>query len=137
MGKKKKRKSKKKQFWGLPKDDRIEKAKSWIEAYDDENIVKAYAKFFGLNLKNAMKDLEIIGVQISSQEKEHIKRIIKERKLQNERKKEKRNRKALEIYEFEDSDDTFVFIAGYTESGVPFGITYEEMNEIQEPFLKN
>ncbi|WEG11163.1 UPF0175 family protein [Pullulanibacillus sp. KACC 23026] len=31
-----------------------------------------------------------------------------------------------------DSDDTFSFIAGYTDSGVPFGITHEEWEEMEE-----
>ena len=130
MDKKKKRKSKKKQFWGLPKDVRFEKAKSWVETFDGENIVQAYAKLFGVNLKNTMKELEIIGVHISNHEKEHIKRILKDRKLQKERKKEKRKRKTLQMNNFEYSDDTFAFIAGHTEGGAPFGITYEEMEEI-------
>lgn len=28
-------------------------------------------------------------------------------------------------------DDTFYFIVGYTSNGVPFGITHEEMKEIE------
>lgn len=30
-----------------------------------------------------------------------------------------------------DSDDNFAFIAGYTEGGVPFGITYEEWEQYE------
>lgn len=135
MGKKKKRNSKKKQFWGLPKDVRIEKAKSWIETYEGESIVKAYSKMFGLNLKNAMKDLGSIGVQISRQEREQIKKILIERKQQKENKKAKR-KKALELDEYEVFDDTFAFIAGYTAGGAPYGITFEEMNENQD-YLTN
>lgn len=56
MAKKKNRRSKKKQFWGLPKVVRMEQAKSWLETYDGEHIIKAYSKLFGLNLKNALKD---------------------------------------------------------------------------------
>jgi hypothetical protein len=130
MAKKKKKKSKKKQFWGLPKEVRMEQAKSWLETYDGEHIIKAYSKLFGLNLKNAFKELELVGAQISSQEREYTKGLIKKRKQQSERKREKRrNAKELELYE--DYDDTFAFIAGYTEGGAPFGITYEEMENIE------
>ena len=128
MGKNKKRKSKNKQFWGLPKEVRMEQAKSWLETYDGEHIIKAYSKFFGLNLKNALKEVDLVGAEISSQEREYTKELIKKRKQEKEQKKEKR-RVAKEQYEFEDYDDTFAFIAGYTEGGVPFGITYEEMEE--------
>lgn len=128
----KKRKSKKKQFWGLPKEVRMEQAKSWLETYDGDHIIKAYSKVFGLNLINALKELNLVGAQISNQEREYTKELIKKRKQEKERKKEKR-RNAKELYEYEDYDDTFAFIAGYTEGGAPFGITYEEMEEIAVP----
>lgn len=132
MAKKKKRKSKKKQFWGLPKEVRMEQAKSWLESYDGDHVIKAYSKLFGLNLKNALKELELVGAKISNQEREYTKELIKKRKKENDRKREKRrNAKELVLYEFEDYDDTFAFIAGYTEGGAPFGITYEEMEDIE------
>ncbi|MEH7245399.1 hypothetical protein V7114_01280 [Neobacillus niacini] len=55
----KKKKSKKKQLWGLPKEVRMEQAKSWLETYDGEHIIKAYSKLVGLNLKNAFNELEL------------------------------------------------------------------------------
>ncbi|MDM5329212.1 hypothetical protein [Neobacillus sp. CF12] len=71
-----------------------------------------------------------MGANISSQEREYTKELIKKKKQEKERKREKRrNTKELELYE--DYDDTFAFIAGYTEGGVPFGITYEEMEDIE------
>ena len=30
-----------------------------------------------------------------------------------------------------ESDETFAFIAGYTSGGVPYGVTWEEMEEIE------
>jgi hypothetical protein len=30
-----------------------------------------------------------------------------------------------------DSDETFAFIVGYTSGGFPYGITHEEMDEIE------
>lgn len=30
---------------------------------------------------------------------------------------------------YPDSDETFYYIAGYTSNGVPFGITWEEIDE--------
>lgn len=34
-----------------------------------------------------------------------------------------------------DSDDNFVFIAGYTSWGIPYGITWEEMEKIKQEEL--
>lgn len=47
--------------------------------------------------------------------------------------KKKKYNKTKQQYEdspFE-SDDTFAFIAGYTAGGFPYGITWEEMAEIE------
>ena len=33
------------------------------------------------------------------------------------------------------SDETFFFIAGYTSSGFPYGVTWEQLNE--EDFIEN
>lgn len=47
--------------------------------------------------------------------------------------KKKKHKQMQQQYEdnlFE-SDDTFAFIAGYTASGFPYGITWEEMAEIE------
>ena len=30
-----------------------------------------------------------------------------------------------------DSDETFAYIAGYTSNGVPYGVTWEEMDELE------
>ncbi len=120
-----------KPFWGLPMVERKELAKSWIEKYDGDNKVKAYSKMFGLNIKNSMKELRSIGVPLSNEEKEYARRILEAKKQKSEKKREKRRMEDLEI-ELEayiESDETFAFIAGYTEGGAPYGITHEEMDE--------
>ena len=40
--------------------------------------------------------------------------------------------KENEMSESFDSDEVFAFIAGYTSGGVPYGITWEEMQQIEE-----
>ncbi len=35
-----------------------------------------------------------------------------------------------------ESDEHFGFIAGYTSNGVPFGLTHEEMEELEETETK-
>lgn len=121
----------KKQFWGLQKDKRLEMARIWKEEYkSDENIVKAYSKKFGLNLKNSLKELRRMGCKISNQDKEEVKHMIKKREKQKERKKMKK--RAPELEDSFDSNETFAFIAGYTEGGLPFGITHEEMEESEK-----
>lgn len=51
-----------------------------------------------------------------------------------ERSLEKRRMKELkkEIQDNSDSDEIFYYIAGYTSNGVPYGITWEEIEEETE-----
>ena len=44
--------------------------------------------------------------------------------------KRKKKKEVSEDNSFE-SNDTFAFIAGYTSGGAPYGITWEEMEEIE------
>ncbi len=47
-------------------------------------------------------------------------------------KKSRRKKKQNEIeYNLPEADETFAFIAGYTSGGVPYGVTWEEMEEIE------
>ena len=49
---------------------------------------------------------------------------------------ENRNRKLKKEKKVErielDCDDNFAFIAGYTSGGVPYGLTHEEMAELEK-----
>lgn len=53
----------------------------------------------------------------------------------------KKSRRKKKQEEFEDrlfeSDDTFAFIAGYTSGGAPYGVTWEEMEEIEQFYQRN
>ena len=44
--------------------------------------------------------------------------------------KRKKKKEVFEDNLFE-SDETFAFIAGYTSGGAPYGVTWEEMEEIK------
>lgn len=132
MGKKKKSKSTKKQYWGLTKEERLEIARSWVSEYKGKNLVKDYSKKFRLNLKNSLKELTNFGFKISKEERKEIKRLIKAQKQQKENKRrEKEAHQPIELFE---SDETFAFIAGYTGGGIPFGITHEEMQELEHEY---
>lgn len=50
----------------------------------------------------------------------------KTKKSQRKKQREKREPNLFE------SDETLAFIAGYTSGGVPFGITWEEMEAIEQ-----
>jgi hypothetical protein len=72
-----------------------------------------------------------LGGTISSEELENVKRILKAKEQQRKNKRENRKQKDFEKEYAEDYDDTFAFIAGYTEGGAPYGLTYEEMEKME------
>ena len=51
--------------------------------------------------------------------------------------RQRRKARQTETHEpFFDQDETFAYIAGYTEAGFPFGVTWEEWERLnQEPLL--
>jgi hypothetical protein len=59
---------------------------------------------------------------------------MKTKKEKNRRleKRRQRKRSLQEVILDSEFDETFVFIAGYTNGGVPFGITHEEMEDIKK-----
>ncbi|THE11954.1 hypothetical protein E1I69_13020 [Bacillus timonensis] len=65
---------------------------------------------------------------MSSQDSKRIKDLVEERKREKQQRREKRKH-AQGLNEYEDYDDTFAFIAGFTSGGAPYGITHEEMEE--------
>lgn len=102
----------------------------WIEKYDGKNIEKGYSKWFSVDRLCAVNELEMLGCPITEKAKQQAREAIESKKLQELRKKQKRNQQKLEE-EMLLGDETFYFIAGYTSNGIPFGITYEEMEEME------
>lgn len=118
----------------LKRSGRIQAAKHWIPKYDGKDLVKGYSKHFGVNKLCAVSELETIGYTFT----ENFKQKVKDSEIQKQREAEKRNavkkrKKEQQESDFwdEDSDETFAFIAGYTSGGVPFGTTWEELNEME------
>jgi hypothetical protein len=116
----KKRPPKKKR---LKKPARLERAKQWVKTYSGKRIVHGYAKHFGVDKLCAVKELRMIGIEVSDQYEKQLRHSLELLKTEKERKKEQRAEAR------ETSDDGFAWIAGYTSWGFPYGITYEEMEE--------
>lgn len=108
------------------------KVKEWVEKYEGKNIIKGYAKWYAVDLICAMNEVEMLGHSISESTKEKTKKAVEDRNRQKRLQKEKRKQKR-ELLDMDfDSDETFAFIVGYTSGGVPYGITYVEMEEIEK-----
>ncbi|MFD1849068.1 hypothetical protein [Oceanobacillus bengalensis] len=127
-------KRKKKQNTNTPRHKRLNRprrldaAKHWIPKYPGKNLVNGYSKHFAVNKLCAVRELEMIGYNFDDNYKQKLKDAELQKQIQTERRKEAK-RQQFEEELWEDSDETFAFIAGYTDSGAPYGITWEEWNE--------
>ncbi len=79
-----------------------------------------------------MKELRQLGAKISVEESARVKEWIVNRKRHNESKRQRKlERENAALMLDYDSDETFAFIVGYTSGGAPYGITHEQMEEIE------
>ncbi|MEW5920874.1 MAG: hypothetical protein AB1796_08010 [Bacillota bacterium] len=111
----------------MKRASRLQAAVNWIPKYEGKNIVKGYSKHFAVDKLCAVKELEMLAFKF---EPDHVKRlkesIAGEQKARQRRKLQKEQEKALNKYPY--SDERFFYITGHTSGGLPFGVTWEEMN---------
>ena len=106
----------------LSRARRLQRAKRWLASYRGKNLVRGYKKWFGVNDVCAVVELRMLGVDIPDARLEQARRGEQARAAHRARQKEKYAPRPS-IREW---DDEFAFIAGYTEGGAPYGITWDE-----------
>lgn len=109
----------------LKKVARLAQAKDWIKSYTGKNLVKGYARWFGVDTLCALKELKLIGVSFTAESEQQVIRSYQQR-IEHKRKQKQLRALKLNGPELIESDENFAFIAGYTSNGVPYGITYDE-----------
>lgn len=108
---------------------RLNFAKDWIKIYSGKDIVKGYSKRYSVDKLCAVKELRIVGVEISEEYEKQLINSIEALKQQRLSFKKKREDKLNALCEFE-SDENHAMIIGYTSGGFSYGVTHEEMEEI-------
>lgn len=56
----------------MKRPQRLESAKTWLETYEGNKIVKAYRKRYGVDVECAFTELEMLGVPIDPDYKERV-----------------------------------------------------------------
>jgi hypothetical protein len=108
----------------LNRTKRQKLAPRWINAYTGKNMVRGYARHFSVDLICAITEIRMLGYSVYEEYESAVKRAIADRNLQR---KEKREAKAAAANSPDDINNVeFIFIAGYTSNGVPYGIRREE-----------
>ena len=107
---------------------RLASAKLWLQSCTGEKVARDYRRYFGVDWSTAFKELGSLGVSISADYKETVLKTLAS--IAEVKKQKKAEKLALEN---PDQDDNFAFIAGYTSGGAPYGITWEEWEDLEVP----
>lgn len=110
----------------MKRQGRLQSAKHWILTYSGKNIIRGYKNWFGVDLICAIRELKMLGVKLDDQ---YVKQAMKsqEQLIISRHKKAAEKKNEQDVYDYlYDSDEQFYFIAGYTDGGCPYGITWEE-----------
>lgn len=136
MGKLKRKKTNIPRHKRMNRNSRLQSARHWVPKYEGKNLVYGYSKHYAVDKLCAVKELELLGFRTSEHYKRELKRAAVQKQQEAEKRKaRKRKQEFMEEDLWEDSDETFAFIAGYTDGGAPFGITWEEreQSKVTEP----
>ena len=110
------------------KEARLRKGKQWLLTYtgSPKKMKKHYRERFHVDAVTAAKDLQELGVNYTQEQLDQIKQAEEQRLRQRRMEREAKEREQLaELYE--ECDDRFAFIAGYTDGGAPYGVMWEEV----------
>lgn len=114
----------------LKREYRLRSAKDWIKTYSGNNVVKGYSKKYSVDKLSAVKELRMIGIEISEEYENQLRKSLESLKQQRLSLKKKQEDELNALCGFE-SDENFAMILGYTSGGFPYGVTHEEMEEIK------
>lgn len=112
----------------MDREARLQSARHWLASFKGKNVVRGYRKRYAVDLECALIELERLGVAIDPSHVQVL-RASEAARLENRRRRSER-RTAHEEGPLElESDGVFAYVAGYTAAGLPFGLTWEELEE--------
>jgi len=113
----------------MKRSARLQSAPHWLPTYTGKNIVRGYAKWFGVDLLCAVRELQLLGVEVAPAYVQALRACW----LDAARCKtaEPKADTIPEGYGIE-WDDNYGFIAGFTSGGAPFGLSWEELAAFDE-----
>lgn len=108
---------------------RLLSAKEWTKTYNGNNIVKGYSKKYGVDKLCAIKELRIIGIEISEEYEKQVRQSLEALRKSKQLKKVEKEAEVNSISGWE-SDENFAVIVGYTSGGFPYGLTHDEWDDL-------
>jgi len=104
------------------------KATRWVDKFQGKNLVRGYSKWFGVDFLCAVKELRLLGLPIDAKREDQLRQTMAGRAAARRARKQKEREPTDGHPEW---DGTFAFIARYTSGGLPYGVTWEEMERIE------
>ena len=92
--------------------------------FSGKNVVRSYANWFGVDLLCAVKELSLCGVAVDPAYVAQFKTTFASR---SSRRPKQPVAEPQSVGYGVDWDENFAYIAGRTEAGFPYGITWEEL----------
>ncbi len=113
---------------------RLQSARSWLATQTGRTPVqigRAYRKRYGVDWPCAIRELTARGVKFDP---DWIKQLMRSLEGHYRARAQRRAMNAQRnVQEAEsESNEYFAYIAGYTEGGTPFGVTWEEWDPIKQ-----
>ena len=104
---------------------RLRSARKWLASFEGKNVVRGYAQWFGVDLLCATKELQMLGVEVGSPYRERLQSRLDSRNR-------KRQKKRADLLENDciESDEYFSYIVGYTSGGMPYGVPWDDSEDL-------
>ena len=111
----------------MKREARLQSASHWIPTYAGKNLlVRGYARWFGVDLLCAVKELRMLGVEVSADYEAKLRATMQARQSR----RWPAPQAEQEPWPLE-CDEFHAFIAGYTSGGFSYGITWEEWERME------
>jgi hypothetical protein len=115
------------------RERRLEKAPERVAAERGKpsNVIRRYRRYFGVDRECAISELQELGYEIDPQYLLNLRASLSKSARKGKRHEPITRSEFDEYHGIEPmSDDTYAYIAGYTSGGAAFGVTWEEMEEL-------
>lgn len=115
---------------------RLDKARAWYPKQnftEDSHVIKAYRERFGVNKICAMRELCMLGLLDPKRQRDYERQLAMREQKMAERRERRQRRKMEGAYGCGDVygwDADFFFVAGHTSGGAPYGVTWEEAENL-------
>ena len=110
---------------------RLNSAHHWLPTYKGKNIVRGYAKWYGVDLLCAINELRALGVAVDPTYEQQVRVTMENRARERARRRATTTEQIPEGYGV-DWDDNYAYIAGFTSWGFPYGVTWEQHEALNQ-----